>query len=150
MRFFQHNDATAARRDLFIQMVDETDYVTPETGLTLTCAIVKAGGSSYAAIAGTSAEIGNGTYVVHLAASDLDTEGEAMVKVTATGAAPQYVPIQVVRMLDEVHLAKAALANLRTHEVATGVNVIHDDDGETPLRTLTPSEEDGTVTLTPT
>ena len=149
MRFFQHNDTNAARRDLFVQMVDEADHVTPEAGLTLAVAIVKAGSTTYAAIDGTSSEVDDGTYAVHLAADDLDTEGEAMVKVTAAGAAPQYVPLQVVRVLDEVHLAKAALVNLRTHDVATGVNVIHDDDGATPLRTLTPSEDDGGVTLTP-
>jgi len=93
--------------------------------------------------------LGGGTYRVSLAAADLDTEGEAMVKVTATGAVNQYVPIQVVRFPDEVHLAKAALANARAHTVETGVDVIKDDDGETTLRTLTPSEEDGVVTVTP-
>ena len=149
MRLFQKNESSAARRDVFVQMVDDGDLITPKTGLTLTVQIVKAGGSSYASITGSSSEIGNGTYRVSLAAADLDTEGEAMVKVTATGAVNQYVPVQVVRFPDEVHLAKAALANARTHTVETGVDVIKDDDGETTLRTLTPSEQDGVVTVTP-
>lgn len=50
---------------------------------------------------------------------------------------------------DELHLVKAALLNKREHTVDTGVNVIKDDDGVTTLRTLTPDESDGVVTITP-
>ena len=149
MTLFQQNESVGARRDIFVQMVDSADHITPKTGLTLTVQIVKAASSSYAGIAGTSAEVGNGTYRISLAAADLDTLGTAMLKVTATGAAGQYVPIQVVRFPDEVHLAKAALVNARTHTIDTGVDVIKDDDGATTLRTLTPSESDGVVTVTP-
>ncbi len=146
---FQQNESVAARRDLFVQMVDSADHVTPKTGLTLTVQIAKAGGSSYAGIAGTSAEVGSGTYRISLAAGDLDTLGAAMLRVTADGAVGQYVPIQVVRFLDEVHLAKAALANARTHMIDTGVDAIKDDDGTTTLRTMTPTEEEGIITVTP-
>ena len=59
----------------------------------------------------------------------MDTVGSAMLKVTANGAVPQYVPLQVVRFMDEVHLAKAALVNARAHTIETGVDVIKDDDG---------------------
>jgi len=51
--------------------------------------------------------------------------------------------------LDELHLAKSALVNMRRHTVATGVDVILDDDGQTELVTLTPSEQDGVITVTP-
>ncbi|MHC4445646.1 MAG: hypothetical protein ACYTBZ_01540 [Planctomycetota bacterium] len=149
MRQYQKNESTVAERDLFIQMVDEDNLVTPETGLSLTVEVVKAGESSYSAISGSSSEIGNGTYKISLAAADLDTVGEAMLKITATGAANQYVPIQVVKFLDEIHLAKAALANKREHTIDTGVDAIKDDDGTTTLRTLTPSESNGVVTVTP-
>jgi len=50
---------------------------------------------------------------------------------------------------DELHLVKAALVNQREHTIDTGVNVIKDDDGVTTLRTLTPDESDGVVTITP-
>jgi uncharacterized membrane protein len=53
-----------------------------------------------------------------------------------------------VRFLDEVHLAKAALVNARSHVIETGVNQIKDDDGVTVLRTLKPDESAGTVTIT--
>jgi len=49
----------------------------------------------------------------------------------------------------ELHLAKAALVNKRQHTIATGVDVIKDNDGSTTLRTLTPSEAAGVVTVTP-
>ncbi|HSW46494.1 MAG TPA: hypothetical protein VLM89_13080 [Phycisphaerae bacterium] len=149
MMLFQVNESAAARRDVFLQMVDGIDLVTPKTGLTLTVQMVKAGGGGYSGIAGTWSEIGNGTYRVSLAAADLDTRGSAMLRVTAAGAVPQYVPIQVVRFLDEVHLAKAALVNARSHTIDTGVDVIRDDDGTTVLRTLRPSESNGVVTVTP-
>ena len=188
MRLFQQNESTAAKRDLFVQMVDENDFVTAETGLTLTVEIVKAGEAAYAGIAGSSSEIGSGTYKISLAAADLDTLGEGMLKITATGAAAQFVPFQVATIADDLtavkadteatladtdeiqgklptgdmadatdlatvaddaHYAKAALVNKRVHTVATGVDVMKDDDGETTLITLTPSEADGVVTVTP-
>ena len=149
MRLFQKNESDSNRRDLFVQMVDASDYATPKTGLTLTTQIVKAGESSYSNISGSSSEIGNGTYKISLATGDLDTEGEAMLKVTATGAVTQYVAFQVVQLLNEVHLTKAALANKRMHTIETGVDVIKDDDGTTTLRTLTPSEENGVITVIP-
>lgn len=49
----------------------------------------------------------------------------------------------------DAHLARAAIANKSTHAVATGVDVIYDDDGVTVLKTITPSETGGVVTLTP-
>lgn len=49
----------------------------------------------------------------------------------------------------ELHLAKAALTNKRLHTIATGVDVIKDNDGNTTLRTLTPSETGGVITVTP-
>jgi hypothetical protein len=159
MRLFKQNESTAARRELFVTMLDEADYATPKSGLTLSVEIVKAGGTAFAAIAGSSSEIGaTGTYKIALAVGDLDTPGPAMLRISATGAVAQFVPLTVVGYdpfdaaglgLSELHLAKATLANKRTHSVETGVNVIKDDDGATTLLTLTPSEADGVVTVTP-
>jgi len=149
MRFYQQNETQAVRRDLFVQMVDESDYVTPSTGLTLTVHIAKAGTSSYATISGSVTEISDGTYRIRLAAGDLDTVGESMLKIAASGSVTQYAPLQVTTALDEIHVSKAALVNLRTHTVDTGVDVIKDDDGTTTLRTMTPSESSGVVTVTP-
>ena len=144
---FQLNESQVNRRDFFVQMVDATDCVTPKTGLSLTVQMVKAGSTAYANTGATVNEVGVGTYRLRLASSDLNTLGAAMLKITATGALNQYVPMQVVRIFDEVHLAKAALANARSHVVHTGVDTIKDDDGTTILRTLTPSETDGIISV---
>ena len=149
MMLLQKNESISASREILVQMVDSADRVTPKSGLSPTVQIVKAGGSSYSNITGTCAEVGSGTYRISLAPADVDTAGAAMLKVTATGAVAQYVPLQVVRFIDEVHLAKAALVNTRTHTIETGVDVIKDDDGTTVLRTLTPGESGGVVTVTP-
>lgn len=147
MVLMQQNEAEAGRRDVFVQMVDAIDYLTPMTGLSVTVEMVKSGGSSYAAAGAVVTEVGTGTYRVRLAASDLDVLGPAMLRVTASGAAAQYVPVQVVRFLDEVHLAKAALVNRRSHTVGSGVDQILDDDGATVLCTMTPSESGGIITV---
>lgn len=153
MRLFQQGETIAGKRDVFVQMVDAGDFVTPMTGLTASVKIAKAGTAAYASIAGSASEVtnggqGTGTYRVSLAAEDLDTEGEAMLMIDGSGAARQFVPIAVVRFPGEIHLAKAALVNARTHTIDTGVDQIKDDDGETTLRTLTPSETEGVVTVT--
>ncbi len=159
MILLKRNEPIVARRELFIVMVDEADYATPRSGLTPAVEIVKAGATAFAPIAGTAAEIGaTGVYKIGLAAADLDTAGQAMLKIAAAGAVDQFVPIEVVafdpfdagRMgLSDLHLAKAALVNKRTHVVETGVDAIHDDDGTTALLTLTPSEANGVVTINP-
>ena len=142
---FQQLESAPERRDLFVEMVDATDRVTPKTGLTLTVQVAKANGSAYVASAGTVVEIGSGTYRVRLASSDLDVLGGGMLKISAAGAVVEYVAFQVVRFMNEVHVAKAVLANVRTHVVATGVDQIMDDDGSTVILTVEPSETDGTI-----
>lgn len=150
MILIQQGEKAAVRREHFVQMVDSADRVTPKTGLSPTVQIIKAGGSSYGEIAGTCEEVGSGTYRIELALADVDTAGAAMLKVAADGAVTQHVPMQVVRFIDEIHLAKAALVNARSHTIDTGVDEIKDDDGATVLRTLTPSESNGVVAVTPT
>ncbi len=149
MFIFEQDEPVSGQRELHVQMVDGVDLVTPKTGLTLSVEIVKPGSAAYAAITGTWAEVGSGTYKITLAIGDLAVLGMAMVKITASGAANQYVPIQVLRFPKEVHLAKAALVNKREHTIETGVDVILDDDGNTELRTLTPAEAEGVITVTP-
>lgn len=147
MFLVQLNEAEPQGRTLYVQMVCDSDGVSPAEGLSPAVAMVKAGLAAYAAIGGSVSEVGQGTYAVVLAAGDVDREGPAMLSITAAGALPQYVPMQVVRFPGEVHLAKAALANSRRHAIATGVDQIQDDDGVTVLRTLTPDESDGIITV---
>lgn len=77
--------------------------------------------------------------------------GAYIVLVHHAGASPPWQGrrFQYGGSVDEIHLTKAALVNKRLHTVDTGVNEIRDDDGETTLRTLTPSESNGVISVTP-
>ena len=77
---------------------------------------------------------------------------EVVVKVKSPNAADSDVDVTAI-LYDcndtEFHLTKASLVNKREHTIDTGVDVIKDDDGTTTLRTLTPSENNGVVTVSP-
>ena len=72
-------------------MVDETDFATPETGLTVTCNISKDGGA-FAASTNSAAEIGNGTYKITLTATEMNAD-TIILRFTATGAADRFVTL---------------------------------------------------------
>jgi len=72
-------------RTLLFKMVDETDFATPETGLTVTATISKDGGS-FTSTTNSASEIGNGWYKVTLTSTEMNAD-EIILKCTATGAA---------------------------------------------------------------
>lgn len=84
----------AALSDIPVYMVDDSDHVTPETGLTLTEEVSKDGGA-FAAAAGTSAEISNGLYQFDATAADMNAD-LVVFKFTATGADPFLVSFKTV------------------------------------------------------
>ena len=49
----------------------------------------------------------------------------------------------------ERHLCKAMLVNKKEKTIASGVLVVRDDNGSTAIKTLTPAEAAGVVTVTP-
>ena len=112
--------------------------------------VIKDGGAP-ANITALPTEIGTtGVYRFSLTDSEMNATTIAVVCVDAAGS--EWDPLTIVlqtAIADELHLAKAALANKREHTIATGVDVIKDDDGTTTIRTLTPSEADGVITVTP-
>ena len=66
-------------------MVDSTDHVTAETGLSPTVTISKNGGA-YGAASGAVTEVGNGVYSYAGNATDRETLGELMIHAEAAGA----------------------------------------------------------------
>ena len=112
--------------------------------------VIKDGGGP-ANITALPNEIGTtGVYRFSLTASEMNATTIAVVGVDVAGS--EWDPLTIVlhtAIADELHLAKAALANKREHTIATGVDVIKDDDDSTTIRTLTPSEADGVITVTP-
>jgi hypothetical protein len=72
-------------------MVDSTDHVTPKTGLTIT-AQRSIDGAAFAACANAPTEVGNGTYKIDLAASDLNGNAVTL-RFAATGADTRLVTV---------------------------------------------------------
>ena len=145
MRQFQQNDSRSALRDIFVQMVDENDFVTAVTGLIvtpdstveITAEIVKAGESAYISTVGVFTEIGDGTYKLSLAAADIDTLGQAQIKIEGDGCATQFIPIEVVDLLqidstgtETITTAKALEAILAA---IAGQTAVSDVDSDTKL-----------------
>lgn len=73
------------------KMVDSTDHITAETGLTVT-ATRSLDGAAFGACANSAAEIGSGWYYIDLAASDLNGN-TVVLKFTATGADTREITI---------------------------------------------------------
>jgi hypothetical protein len=76
-------------------LVDSADHRTGKTGLSPTVVISKDGGA-FASIDGSVAEIAYGWYKAALTANDLDTLGEALLHITASGADTADYKMQVV------------------------------------------------------
>lgn len=162
------DESTAARRRVPLFVVDAVDGLTTETGEASGQPQVSKNGGAFANTTNALTAIGSGAYYVELTAAELDTAGFLAVRYKSAETAEAQTFVQVVEGLaedvwdapvsahatagttgEELHLAKAALVNLREHTIATGVDAIKDNDGTTTLRTMTPSETDGVVTVTP-
>lgn len=83
-----------ALSDLPFYMVDETDGVTPETGLSVTAQVSK-DGAAFANAAGTVTEIGNGAYHFDATAADMNAD-VCVFKFTATGARAALVSVSTL------------------------------------------------------
>lgn len=150
--------------------VDDADGKTLLSALLIRKADVKVAknGGAYAAVSADqgsgdsgAAYLDNGDYAIALNAADTSTLGQLRVSIVRSGALPVWMDATVLapktydrllgsdQLADEVHLAKAALVNARRHVIETGVDEIKDDDGTTTLRTLTPGEASGVVTISP-
>jgi hypothetical protein len=82
-------------RNLPIFMADSADHLTGKTGLTLTIEASKDGGS-FASITPTVTELAHGWYLLALTTSHTDTIGDLALHITASGADPSDVLLQVV------------------------------------------------------
>ncbi len=143
---------------LAIPMVDAATPASFETGLAPAVDAYYHDGAGWQAlaIAGSVAEIGaTGVYSLPLSAGELDHD-RVIVKLTAAGAADTMVDIRThTNALDDLAagsldtLARKMVTNNRSLDVATGVETVMDDDGATPLATITPAEAvAGTATQT--
>lgn len=95
MLLFKQSEATAAQRRVPIHLVDATDGITPETGVTGTPQISKNGGA-FANTTNALVEVGNGLYYVELTATELDALGFIAVRFKSAATAEAQVVGQVV------------------------------------------------------
>ncbi len=142
-----------AATDFEIPLIDSAGRPNYKSSATLAAGdikVIKDGGAAVN-ISTLPTELGTtGVYRFTLTASEMDATLTTVVGVDAAGSEWDPVTVSLYTVLaDEQHLAKAALVNLREHTIASGVDVIKDDDGATTIRTLTPSESDGVITVTP-
>jgi len=109
MRQFQLNITT---KKICFFMVDSTDHVTPETGLTLTVRVSKNGGA-FAAGGGSVSELETGLYAYTVGAGDVDTLGAAVFTATASGADMAVIEVLIVAYnpYDAVRLGVTSLPN---------------------------------------
>jgi len=140
----------SATRPLAFFLVLAADGRTGATGKSPTVTISK-NCAAFDPPAGAVSEIGGGWYKVAGDADDSDTAGPLLLHAEAADcdAADHQFEVIEYDIVAEMHLIKACLANLRTKTIATGVAKVYDDDGITLLQTLTPTEEDGVITVTP-
>ncbi|MEN6532962.1 MAG: hypothetical protein ABFD89_04825, partial [Bryobacteraceae bacterium] len=85
----------ATAYDLTVFMTDAADHIAGKTGLTLTITASKAGGS-FGSITPTVTELADGWYKLALTTSHVDTLGDLALHITATGADPTDLVMQVV------------------------------------------------------
>lgn len=85
-------EKNVAFNDIQFLMVDETDFTTPETGLTVSGTRSLDSGA-FAAVTGTIAEIANGMYQFDASAADMNGDMITF-RFTATGAADRFLTIQ--------------------------------------------------------
>lgn len=86
---------SSTAQPLTFLLVDGTDHITPETGLTPTVTLSK-NGAAFAGQAGAVTEIGLGWYKVAGNATDTNTLGSLILHATATGADPTDREFSVV------------------------------------------------------
>lgn len=96
--------STAA--NIMVFMTDSTDHVTGKTGLTLTITASK-DGAAFASISPTVTERGDGWYNLALTAAMTDTVGDLCLHITASGADPSDIKLNIVANIESD--TKAAL-----------------------------------------
>jgi hypothetical protein len=112
----RQSEGTAARRRIPIWLVDATDGLAAETGVTGTPRISKNGAASAAATASiTQVDITNmpGLYYLELTAGELDTLGHVLVSFKTAATAQWHGTVQVVDYdpYDTVRMGLTALPN---------------------------------------
>ena len=95
--FIAKDEATAARRRFHFAMFEDTDGVTPKTGLTFAAADIKLSknGGAEANSAGTATEVAGGDYYYEATAGEVDTAGTLKIRIVKSGYRTYRVIVKV-------------------------------------------------------
>ena len=157
--FLKQSTATTIKMGPF---VDDTDGKSAETALTITQSDIRlsknGGAFAQKSDASSASHDENGYYAVALSAADTDTAGVLRVAIYKSGALPVWRDLVVIPAhiydcqfgLDGLYEAAAkVLVNKAVQDKLTGAVQYFDDDGETVILTHTPSEDESSISRTP-
>jgi len=94
--FIKKDEATAARRRVYLHLVDATDGITPETGEAAGQPQFSKNGAAFGNTSATLTSVGNGTYYVELTTGEVDTYGFLLVRYKSGNTAEAQEIRQVV------------------------------------------------------
>jgi hypothetical protein len=108
---FKQNEGTAARRRMFLMLVDAVDGITAETGEAAGQPQFSKNGAAWANTTATLTAVGSGTYYVELTAAELDTLGTVAVryKSAATAEFSDWANVVAHDPFDAVSLGLSAV-----------------------------------------
>lgn len=89
------SESTAARRRVYLHLVDATDGMTPETGEAAGQPQISTNGGSWANTSATLTAIGNGRYYVELTTGELGTLGNIQLRYKSANTAEAIASAQV-------------------------------------------------------
>lgn len=96
MNLYLQSESTAARRRVYLHLVDASDGITPETGEAAGQPQISKNGAGFGNTSATLTAIGNGLYYVALASGELDTLGFFAVRFKSAATAEAQVLGQCV------------------------------------------------------
>src|SRR3972149_129187 len=111
MQQFKLSEATAARRQFYLHLVDATDGITPETGEAGGQPQISKNGAGFGNTSATLTAIGNGAYYVVLTTNELDTLGAIMVRYKSANTA-EFQDIAYVVAYDPYDAAGLGLSRI--------------------------------------
>jgi hypothetical protein len=127
MQLLKQTEATAARREVLVELVDYGDGWTPETGVTSPTIEVRKAGGSQAAGAGTFTEVGDGVYSYEFTAGELDTPGVVNLRVVKGTQTRDFQAAYQVVSFDPYDGARLGLATFATEGTKYYVSADGDD-----------------------
>ena len=135
MQLFELSEATSARRQFYLHLVDATDGITPETGEAAGQPQYSKNGAAWGNTSATLTAVGNGLYYVVLTTGELDTLGTIAVRYKSANTC-EFQGIAPVVAYDPYSATDMGLTTLANRASQASVDTI-DDFLDTEIAALT-------------